>query len=72
VPADVPFWAPLWVLERGVCSWLALAQRLRGGVSYRGQRLPIAAHSTRALRRRLGSRAPQGVRAETTGRVETW
>jgi hypothetical protein len=56
VPVDVPFWAPLWVLERGVCSWLALAQRLRGGVSYRGQRLPIAAHSTRALRRRLGSR----------------
>ncbi len=27
--------APLWVLERGICSWLALYQRLRyGGIRY--------------------------------------
>jgi hypothetical protein len=72
VPADVPFWAPLWVLERGVCSWLALAQRLRGGVSYRGQRLPIAAHSTRTLRRRLAARQSQSSPSAANGQVETW
>jgi hypothetical protein len=72
VPADVPFWAPLWVLERGVCSWLAVAQRLRGGVSYRGQRLPIAAHSTRALRRRVASRTRRSRPPATAVQVETW
>jgi Glycosyltransferase like family 2 len=58
VPADVPFWAPLWVLERGVCSWLALGSFARGGVRYHGRRLRTAAHSTRALRRRL-ARLPE-------------
>ncbi len=36
-------WAPLWVLERSGCIWLALAARLRGGVRYRGTRLSAAA-----------------------------
>jgi Glycosyl transferase family 21 len=58
VPADVPLWAPLWVLERGVCSWIAVAQLARGGVPYRGERLPIAAHTTATLRRRLAARPP--------------
>ncbi len=52
VPGDVPLFAPLWVLERGVCSWLALAARLRGGVRYRGKRLRVAANSMRTLRQR--------------------
>jgi hypothetical protein len=52
VPADVPLFAPLWVLERGVCSWVALGARLRGGVRYRGKRLRLAANSLRTLRRR--------------------
>jgi hypothetical protein len=56
VPWSVPFWAPTWVLERGVCVWLALASRLVGGARYRGRRLRIAAHSTRALQRRTSSR----------------
>ena len=51
VPADVPLWTPLWLLERGICSWLALGYRLRGGVPYAGRRLSLAAHPSRILRR---------------------
>lgn len=43
--------APVWVAERAVFSWLALGARLRGGARYRDTRLPVAAHSMRALRR---------------------
>ncbi|MBC5830010.1 MAG: glycosyltransferase family 2 protein [Candidatus Eremiobacteraeota bacterium] len=36
--------APLWLLERGICSWLALSQRVFfGGVSYNGGRIKNAA-----------------------------
>ncbi len=43
--------APLWVLERGVCSWLAVAQKLRfGGVRYGSEIIPTAAHSVSAIR----------------------
>lgn len=46
--------APGWVLERGVCAWLALARRVRhGGIRYRGTTIGIAANSRRAIRRRL-------------------
>ena len=52
-------WAPAWVLERGVCSWLALGARLlRGGAPYGGGRLRTAAHSPAALRRRARSATP--------------
>lgn len=44
--------APVWLAERAVCSWLALAARLRGGVRYGERRVPLAAHSTRQLRDR--------------------
>lgn len=50
-PAHASLLAPLWVLERGICIWLALWWRLRGGVPYRGARLKVAAHSTASLRR---------------------
>lgn len=53
VPPSVPLWAPVWALERGVCVWLALAHRARGGVPYHGRRLRVAAHSAEELRRRL-------------------
>ena len=46
---------PLWVLERTVCTWVAIGLRLRGGVRYAGARLPRAASSTWRLRRRLGA-----------------
>ncbi|MET1154000.1 glycosyltransferase [Arthrobacter sp.] len=46
-------WAPLWLLERAVASWIALAWRCAGGVPYSGRRLRTAASSLAALRRRL-------------------
>ena len=52
-PARSSLLAPVWILERALCSWLALAQRLRfGGTRYAGQRIGIAAHSVAELRRR--------------------
>jgi hypothetical protein len=56
VPPSVPLWAPVWALERGVCVWLALVHRARGGVEYHGRRLRLAAHSADELRRRLSTR----------------
>jgi hypothetical protein len=51
--------APLWVLERGVCAWLAVAARARhGGVRYAGTRIAVAANSRRDVRRRLTFRPP--------------
>ena len=57
-PASSSLLAPIWVLERGVCAWLAVLQRLRfGGARYGDSVIPVAAHSTRTLRRRLAGRA---------------
>lgn len=54
--------APLWVSERGVCSWLALLARVRrGGVPYAGGILGRAATPRRELRRRLQARSQDGV-----------
>jgi hypothetical protein len=51
-PASSSLLAPLWVLERGTCSWLALLQRLRfGGVRYGAEVIPTAAHSISTIRR---------------------
>ncbi len=65
-PASCSLLAPVWVLERGVCIWLALLQRLRhGGVLYRERAIPVAAHLPRTLRRRAAARAerPRGGQA---------
>jgi hypothetical protein len=57
-PASSSLLAPAWVLERAVCAWLAVLQRARfGGVRYRNRVIPTAAHSRRALRRRLSMSA---------------
>jgi hypothetical protein len=54
-PPDSALWTPLWLAERGMCSWLAVATRLlRGGVAYRGGRLRVAAHPVARLRDRAG------------------
>jgi hypothetical protein len=51
-PASASWLAPLWLLERGVCAWLALAARLvHGGVRYHGRRIKVSAHSMATLRR---------------------
>ena len=61
-PAHTALFAPLWVLERAVCVWLAVALRTAGGVPYAGARIRTAAHSPSTLRRRHGGKiqAAQG------------
>ncbi len=50
-PASSSLLAPVWILERGLCAWLAVLQRLRfGGVRYGESVIPVAAHSQRQLR----------------------
>jgi hypothetical protein len=48
-PPSSALWAPLWVAERAVCVWFAVAARARGGVRYGGTRMLRAAHSQRHL-----------------------
>ena len=48
--ADAALWAPLWMLERALCVWLAVGWRLRGGIPYGGARLRTAGHSVRRIR----------------------
>jgi hypothetical protein len=55
-PALAAALAPGWVMERGVCAWLAVSQRVRlGGVRYGDSVIRVAAHSKRELRRRQAS-----------------
>jgi hypothetical protein len=58
-PATSCLLAPAWILERGLCSWLAVIQRLRhGGVSYSRNVIPVAAHSRKYLLSRQAPRPP--------------
>jgi hypothetical protein len=50
-PVSGSLLAPAWVMERSVCSWLAVMAKLRGGVLYGGRRLGYSATSLRRLRR---------------------
>jgi hypothetical protein len=53
-PASSSLLAPAWILERAVCSWMALRDRLvRGGVPYGDGVVPRAASSMRRLRARF-------------------
>ncbi len=51
-PFSASLCAPVWVLERAVCAWIAVGARLTGGIPYGGRRLKTAAHSTAVLARR--------------------
>jgi hypothetical protein len=60
-PATSVLWAPVWVAERAVCVWIAVASRSRGGVIYRGRRFKRAATPMRVLRRlHLAARSSSG------------
>lgn len=56
-PATSALWAPAWIAERAVTSWLALGTRLLGGVSYRGKRLKLAATPLKELEKRIETTA---------------
>jgi hypothetical protein len=56
-PVAASFAAPVWVAERALCTWIALAHRALGGVPYRGSRLKLAANPRRVIRRRLAERS---------------
>jgi Glycosyltransferase like family 2 len=51
------FFAPLWIAERAVLSWVALGRRIRGGVPYAGGVIERSATPPRVLRRRLRPRS---------------
>jgi hypothetical protein len=53
-PSSASALAPFWVLERAICSWLAVRDRFtHGGVPYGDAVVPRAASSMRRLRRRF-------------------
>ena len=60
-PAAASFLAPVWLIERAVCVWLAVGARVAlGGIPYRGMVLRHAATPMRVLRvrhARLSKRA---------------
>lgn len=66
-PLRATLCGPLWVLERAVCAWLAVASRVRyGGVRYRGRIMRRAATPYAVLLRRhahLRGRAENSVQA---------
>jgi hypothetical protein len=62
-PASTPLFAPLWVAERAVTSWLAVGSRvLRGGIPYRGRVLRRSATPMRRLRNRRATAPLRGIR----------
>lgn len=74
-PATSSLLAPVWILERGICAWLAVLQRLRyGGVRYGDSVIPVAAHSERQLRARWPAAASQPravARSPSAGRARS-
>lgn len=52
--ASCSFFAPAWLMERSICTWVALFQKLvKGGVSYNRATISKAANPTGTIRRKL-------------------
>ena len=65
-PLSSALLAPLWVIERAVSAWLAVASKLRrGGIPYAGRIVPRGVNSEAEIRRRLG-----GARLSASGGAE--
>ncbi|WP_244250835.1 glycosyltransferase [Arthrobacter crystallopoietes] len=60
-PPTSALWVPCWLLERAVCIWLALGQRLAGGVKYAGNRMPTAGTPRYQLRRKYAAQRSQHI-----------
>lgn len=55
-PAACALYAPCWLLERGLCTWLAMFAKLRyGGVRYNNRIISIAANPIWKLRSKLNA-----------------
>jgi hypothetical protein len=53
-PISCSFFAPAWLIERGICTWLALFNKLsKGGVAYNRAIIGKAANSLGAISKRL-------------------
>jgi hypothetical protein len=66
-PASTALLAPVWVAERAICSWLAVASRLAlGGVPYRGTVLRHAATPMGVLRARHAAVGQESMRPRST------
>jgi hypothetical protein len=61
--------APAWISERAVCAWLAVGERVAGGVRYGDGRLRHAATPMRRLRRRY---AESGASASVSLSTSSW
>ena len=68
-PASADLLAPGWLVERGVCAWLALVLRATGGARYGGARLPRAATPPRELRARAAADPTRRATARPTRRA---
>jgi hypothetical protein len=69
-PWRASLFAPAWLAERAVCSWLAVGARLAlGGVPYRGTVLNHAATPMRVLRARHARAAPANHPTESRRRL---
>jgi len=71
-PKSASLFAPLWLIERSLCSWCALVSWLRGGCRYSDTRLRAAATSRRALRRRFQKGRTEGHGAAASSAPRSW
>jgi hypothetical protein len=57
-PLSASLLTPAWIAERALCAWLAVGERLRGGVRYGDRRIKRSATPLRQLRKRAALWVP--------------